>query len=213
MVSPNIKKAGRLSLAHDVLRQAVKIIPKGSLSDTLKPVLEDYFKNELLFKTRNRELDSRLQKVLDLITEVDELSQKSGLLLGEIAILRRFLNEQPVTTRNKEKWFAKAVAEIESSSLQSAYDQEATFRKKAGKSNSGYVLNLSETCSPENEVQFITDYKLEPNNKSDIEIAQDRLPVIKQKTDLTDMYADGGYHSRRAANRGNQLALNNCTTD
>jgi hypothetical protein len=211
LVSPNIKKAGRLSLAHDVLRQAVKIIPKGSLSDTLKPVLEDYFKNELLFKTRNRELDSRLQKVLDLITEVDELSQKiPGLASrGEIAILRRFLNEQARYNQEQGKWFAKAVAEIESSSLQSAYDQEATFRKKAGKSNSGYVLNLSETCSPENEVQFITDYKLEPNNKSDIEIAQDRLPVIKQKTDLTDMYADGGYHSRRAAIEGTNSALNN----
>jgi len=35
LVSPNIKKAGRLSLAHDVLQQAVKIIPAHLLSDSL----------------------------------------------------------------------------------------------------------------------------------------------------------------------------------
>ncbi|MDD4402492.1 MAG: hypothetical protein PHI24_11580 [Desulfitobacteriaceae bacterium] len=48
LVSPNIKKAGRLSLAHDVLHQAVRIIPTKLLSDTLKNVLEAYFKNDLL---------------------------------------------------------------------------------------------------------------------------------------------------------------------
>jgi hypothetical protein len=47
---------GRLSLAHDVLHQAVRIIPTDLLSDTLKPVLEKSFKNDLLYKTRNHEL-------------------------------------------------------------------------------------------------------------------------------------------------------------
>ncbi|MFA7078035.1 MAG: hypothetical protein WC147_06460, partial [Syntrophomonas sp.] len=64
------------SLAHDVLHQAVRIIPAKLLSDTLKPVLEAYFKNDLLYKPRNDELDSRLQKVLDLMTEVDKLNQR-----------------------------------------------------------------------------------------------------------------------------------------
>lgn len=76
LVSPNIKKAGRLSLAHDILHQAVKTIPTNLLSDSLKPVLENHFKNDLLYKTRNQELDSRLQNVLDLMTEVIELSQR-----------------------------------------------------------------------------------------------------------------------------------------
>src|SRR5665647_1085221 len=177
LVSPNIKKAGRLSLAHDVLHQAVRTIPTDLLSDTLKPVLEAYFKNDLLYKTRNDELDSRLQKVLDLMTEVDKLNQRNPLLYAreEMSILRRFLTEQAYYDQEQSKWLVKVAKDVKSSSLQSAYEQDATFRKKAGKKNSGYVLNLSETCSPENEVQFITDYKLEPNNKSDIEIAQDRL--------------------------------------
>lgn len=215
LVSPNIKKAGRLSLAHDVLHQAVKIIPTHLLSDTLKPVLESYFKNELLYKTRNNELDSRLQRVLDLMTEVTELNQRFPELSAreEMAILRRFLTEQAYYDQEQGAWFVKVAKDVKSSSLQSAYDQDATFRKKAGKKSSGYVLNLSETCSPENEVQFITDYKLEPNNKSDIEIAQDRLPGIKQKTNVTDLYVDGGYYGEDIISQGEELGVKLHFTD
>lgn len=39
-ISPNIKKAGRLSLAHDVLHQAVKALPQDLLSPGLKQVLD-----------------------------------------------------------------------------------------------------------------------------------------------------------------------------
>ena len=181
----------------------------------LKPVLDNSFKNDLLYKTRNQELDGRLQKVLDLMTEVDELSQKNSALASqeEIAILRRFLNEQAYYDQDQGQWFPKPAKEIESSSLQSAYDQDATFRNKAGKTNSGYVLNISETGSPENDVQLITDYKLETNNKSDIEIAQDRLPGIKQKTDLTDMYVDGGYYGIDIVDQSKELGVNLHFTD
>jgi hypothetical protein len=215
LVSPNIKKAGRLSLANDVLQQAVRIIPTDLLSDTLKPVLEKSFKNDLLYKTRNHELDSRFQKVLDLMTEVDALSQRLPELYSreEMAILRRFLTEQAGYDQEQGKWFIRAAKEIESSSMQSAYEQDATFRHKAGKNNSGYVLNLSETCSPENAVQFITDYKLEPNNKSDIKIAQTRLPLIKQKSDVTDMYVDGGYYGIDIINQSKALGVNLHFTD
>jgi hypothetical protein len=215
LISPNIKKAGRLSLAHDVLHQAVKIIPKHLLSDTLKPVLENYFKNDLLYKTRNTELDSRLQKVLDLMTEVAELNQIFPELYAqeEMTILRRFLTEQASFDQEAGKLFVKASKEIKSNSLQSAYDQDATFRHKAGKNHSGYVLNLTETCSPENEVQFITDYKLEPNNKSDIEIAQNRLPGIKQKTNVTNLYADGGYYGEDIINQSEELGVKIHFTD
>lgn len=215
LVSPNIKKAGRLSLAHDVLHQAVRIIPTDLLSDTLKPVLESYFKNDLLYKIRNDELDNRLQKVLDLMTEVDKLNQRNPPLHAreEMAILRRFLTEQSYYDQEQGKWIVKVAKDVKSSSMQSPYEQDATFRKKAGKKNSGYVLNLSETCSSDNEVQFITDYKLDPNNKSDTEIVQDRLPLIKQKTDVTDMYVDGGYYGIDIMNQSDELGVNLHFTD
>ncbi len=137
LVSPNIKKAGRLSLAHDVLHQAVRIIPTKLLSDTLKPVLEAYFKNDLLYKTRNDELDSRLQKVLDLMTEVDKLSQRNPLLYAreEMAILRRFLTEQAYYDQEQGKWLVKVAKDVKSTwdlpmKATGCYLQEKSWQEK-----------------------------------------------------------------------------------
>jgi hypothetical protein len=60
LISPNIKKAGRLSLALDVLVQAVRGIASNMLSDNLKQVLRDSFRTDLLYRTRNQELESRV---------------------------------------------------------------------------------------------------------------------------------------------------------
>jgi len=55
-------------------------------------------------------------------------------------------------------------------------------------------LNLAETCSDENVVQLITDYKLEPNNKSDVEIIEELFDTIKKNTDISDLYTGDGYY-------------------
>ncbi|TEB08537.1 hypothetical protein Psch_02101 [Pelotomaculum schinkii] len=54
------------------------------------------------------------------------------------------------------------------------------------------MANLAETCSDDNPVQLITDYTLEQNTKSDVEMLKERLPVISEKTDLAELYTDGG---------------------
>jgi hypothetical protein len=194
LVSSYIKKAGRLSLAFDVLAQAVRALPPELLSDGLKDVLKSSFKTNLLYNTRNQALDGRLSQVIALMGEVVELTagRRDLLSLEAIKILLRFLNEQ--TVRDETGYVPKSKKEIDSGSLQSAFDPDATFRDKAGKKHSGYVLNLVETCAPGNVVQLITDYKLEPNNKSDVEIVRERIPVVKERTDLKDLYSDGGYY-------------------
>lgn len=215
LITPNIKKAGRLSLAHDVLAQAVKTIPVKMLNDDLKQVSKDDFKTDLLYKTRNQELDSRFQKVLDLMQEVEKLTEKNPKLAStqEILLLKRFLSEQADYNKEQDKWLPKASKCISSSSLQSAYETDATYRDKAGKSHSGYVLNISETCAKENQVQFITDYTLQPNNKSDVNIAKERLPKIKENTDVTDIYVDGGYYGEEVLEKADELEINLHYTD
>jgi hypothetical protein len=170
LISPNIKKAGRLSLALDVLVQAVRGIASNMLSDNLKQVLRDSFRTDLLYRTRNQELESRFQKVLNLMQEVDNLANKDRNLASkrEMVLLKRFLGEQAAFDESKGIWLAKPSSEIESGSLQSAYDSDATFRNKAGKNHSGYVLNVSETSSKENPIQVITDFSVQPNNISEV---------------------------------------------
>jgi hypothetical protein len=43
-------------------------------------------------------------------------------------------------------------------------------------------------------VQLVTDYVLEQNIKADTEMIQERLPDIKERTNVEEMYMDGGYY-------------------
>jgi hypothetical protein len=107
----------------------------------------------------------------------------------------------------------KPKKEISSGSLQSAYDEEATYRIKGNEGHSGYVLELSETCDSANPFQLITDYAVEANNVSDVEILSERLEIIRENTVCTDMYVDGGFHSdtvhQKAQSNGIRIHLTN----
>ncbi|WP_240951538.1 hypothetical protein [Caldanaerobacter subterraneus] len=58
-------------------------------------------------------------------------------------ILTRFRSEQAYYDEKTRKLKAKESKSIPNDSLQSAYDEDATCRKKGNKAESGYVLNLS----------------------------------------------------------------------
>jgi hypothetical protein len=103
------------------------------------------------------------------------------------------LPHQTLYDDERKVWLAKKNKDIAASSLQSAFDSEATFRKKAGKSHVGYVVNLTETCADDNSVQIVTDYQLEPNSTSDVKMADESLPKLQETTPVKDLYVDGGY--------------------
>jgi len=148
MFMSNIKKAGRVALAFDVLYRAVKSIPEDRLSENLKKVLNPEFRAEVIHKTKPSEGESRLEMLLNLCQETKETIENISELKNSDAyrILERFLSEQAYYDEQTKKLKAKDSKSIPSDSLQSAYDEDATYRKKGNKAESGYVLNLSETC-------------------------------------------------------------------
>lgn len=211
----NIKKAGRMSLAYDVLFKAVKAIPEEKLTNSLSNVLKPDFKTDVLYRTKAQEGDSKLTMLLNLCKEALVIleAQLDMLESEEVRIIRRFLSEQSVTAGENGKLIPKPKKEISSGSLQSAYDEDATFRRKGDISQSGYVLEISETCNKENAFQLITDYAVESNNISDVEILKNRLKEIRENTGCTDMYVDGGFHSEHvhqtAKENGIEIHLTN----
>lgn len=186
MFMSNIRKAGRVSLAFDVLEAAVRSVPEKLLPVTLADVLEKDFRTRILFHSREED-SHKLETLLGLSQEVAPLATGKA---GEILV--RFLAEQ--TKEEAGRLVPKENKEIIPGSLQSAYDPDATFRAKAGKKQSGYSFSLTETCSTENDMQLITDYAVNPNNKSDSVIIQERMGAIKE-TGCADLYADGAYNS------------------
>jgi len=192
----NIKKAGRMSLAYDVLVRVVKAIPENIRTDALSKVLEPDFKTDVLYRSKAAQADSKLAMLLGLCKVAVSILEAIPGMSGseELRIAKRFMEEQAVINEDG-KITAKPKNEISSNSLQSAFDEDATYRKKGNVGQSGYALEISETCDKDNPFQLITDYTVEPNIISDVEILSNRLPIIKENTGCTDMYVDGGFHS------------------
>ena len=55
------------------------------------------------------------------------------------------------------------------------------------------MANVSETCSPENDVKLITNIQVEPNNVDDDQMLAEGLPDLIEGTDLNKLRVDGGY--------------------
>ena len=195
-IMSNIKLAGRLSLAYDVLVNGIKALPENLLNDALKIFLQPDYKTQFLYKLKGKDTPSRIQSLIEYCSEAIQLVQGQPDLKAssEIQLMVRFLREQATFNEERNLWTAKDNREISPKSLQSAYDPDATYRSKNGKKHVGYVLNLAETCADENPVQIVTQYDLAPNTTSDIELLQKALPNLKEKG-TKDLYTDGGYYS------------------
>lgn len=206
MISANIKNAGRLALAFDVLEQTLKALPKELLTETQKEFLGEGYRNKILYKCKGTQIISKLQEILNIcIAVLDMVSNMPDILeLNEIKILKRFIDEQ--TDLNKETGIRiiKGNKSIKADSLQSAYDEDATYRKKAKKVGKGYVVNIAETCNENNDVQYITDYDVAPNIASDVEFAEDRIPIIKANFEIKDAYVDGAYFGKDVEEMANK---------
>ena len=197
MFTANIKKAGRLALAYDVLVKAVKEIPDGKCPESLSQVLLPGFKTDTLYRSKAQEGEARLTQLLNLCRDALTIleSLPGGSESETAGIVRRFLNEQAIIVDESGKLAPKSKKEISPNSLQSAHDPDATYRKKGVVGQSGYVGEITETCNKLNPFQLITDYAVHPNTLADSTILQSRLPVIHENTGCTDMYVDGGFHS------------------
>jgi hypothetical protein len=216
-IMSNIKRAGRLALAYDVLLQGIKACPLEILSSNLLEVLDPHYKTNLLYRLKDTEASSRLEKLLNLGGELSQLVNDNLELQmrPEIQVLVRFIKEQTVYDDERKVWLAKENKDIAASSLQSAFDAEATFRKKAGKSHVGYVVNLTETCADDNPVQIVTDYQVESNSTSDVKMADESLADLQETTQVKDLYVDGGFYSsdliKKAEGLGVQLHYTDMT--
>lgn len=127
----NIKKAGRASLAYDVLVKAVKAIPEKNLPPALSDVLKPEFKTDVLYRAKAQDGDSKLTLLLNLCKEALSILEAHEMADSEEArIVRRFLSEQSITGSENGELIPKPKKEIVSGSLQSAHDEDATFRRK-----------------------------------------------------------------------------------
>jgi len=119
---PNIRRAGRLALAFDALKQAVRACPLEILPEPLRKITESAFKTEILYRSKASKVKNKLQYLLDLQQQLLDVvaSFPKVAELPPVKLVRRFLAEQTVFDPVLKKRVAKKGQEISPASLQSA---------------------------------------------------------------------------------------------
>ena len=203
----NMKKSGRLSLCFDVLELAVSAIPKEKRPEALQKVFDPEFRQSQLYKALPSEADNRLAHLIELCLQAKLVLEQENEYnrLDAYNRLCRFIQEQ-TAIRSDGCIVPRENKDISPRSLQSAYDDGATFREKAGRKHSGYVAAISETCGKDNKIQLITDIEVQPNVVSDVALLKSRRANI-EATGANDLYVDGGFHSAKGAEEGEKLSI------
>jgi len=194
-----IKQMSRLELMVKVLQNFYGDLDEEEQA-RWNPLAKEYVETEarhIAYYLRSSGVDDHLQKVGALLFELHQTyAGDEGInALKSYAHMGRVLVEQFNIVKGEEKIEVevKPAQEISARSLQNPADDTATFRRKNGETHKGYMLNVAETCAPENEVQLLTDVCVEQNVVSDDDFLADRLPGIKERTGVAEMITDANY--------------------
>lgn len=207
MISSACKKMTRTELIYKVNERLIKLLNKLNLniSDEFKNYLNEDNQVEVLYRTKEEEIGGKLDMLLkhsialyneykdtQLINETEEFKQ-----------LQRLIEDQYDNKNNTPK----SGKEIKPTSMQTPYDENATYRYKY-EGNVGYVGNVVEAVDTEKELALITDWDVAPNIKSDLQFMEEIIEKKKNTdADSKETYiVDAAYFStelNKTANENN----------
>jgi hypothetical protein len=199
MIASRSKRMSRLEIIYTTTANAVRLIHRLD-GDVLIPLKmmhyldeEDY--NQVIYYCKGDDVSPRLDRTLREAEQVKEImSGDEWHEFSEYQLLIRVLSEQSSKDKDQNT-IAKDKSEISASSLQNPSDPDATYRKKAGKDNKGYVGNIIETVG-ENGASLITDVGYENNSHSDSAFCKEYLNSREESTTEEILIADGAYSGK-----------------
>jgi hypothetical protein len=204
MIGSYIKQMSRLELIAKVLQNFYGDLPEAEQL-VWKERLAAYIEEEadhIAYQLKRVEVEEHLHKLGDLLFELHQAYAGDAEItaLKSYQHVSRLLTEQFNIKIDLEKTSLepKLAKEISSSSLQNPADDTVTFRNKNGRNYHGNILNIAETCHPDNPVQMLTDISLFTNNTTDETIVIKRIPDLKERTGLDQLITDGGYSGEKA---------------
>jgi hypothetical protein len=204
MVGSFIKQMSRLELIAKVLQNFYRDLPEVEQL-RWKELLIDYIEDEaehIAYQLKRAEVEGHLKKLGGLLFDLHQAYASNTEIsnLKSYQHVSRLLLEQYDVRISPEKTTieVKPAKEISPASLQNPADDTATFRRKNGESYKGDLLNVAETCAPENPIQLLTDISIYPNMTADDAILAERIPQIKERTGVEEMVVDGGYSGEKS---------------
>jgi len=200
MIASNIRRMTRLQLLVEVTQRVYRMLDETDqqhYAEEFAPYLKGS-SGQYIYRLKGEDVPEHLQCIGELMHRlVEELATRYGEE-SPYQVLRRVFQEHFMVAEAALR--PKKGKELSASSMQSPDDWEATYRQKRGEGYQGYVANATETCHPENEFQLIVKVQTESNNTDDGRrtsraMLDEALPELKERTDVDEMYTDGGYNS------------------
>jgi hypothetical protein len=197
-VSSNIRQMGRVQLLVEVLQRVERMLnetDRSRYAEAFGPYLKGHA-GHYVYRMKGEEVGPHLERIGKFMQQLlGEL--KPGYASQAIyQVLERVFGEHFRTELTQVQ--AIPNAELSAACLQSPDDLEATYREKRGEGYQGYVANLTETCDPENKLQLITKVQVASNNRDDDQFLAEALPNLKERTELDEIYTDGGYGGKQS---------------
>ncbi len=195
-VMTNIKSRSRVELLIEVLIRVYRVLDlplQERFCEQMSPYLEKSSEH-FIYHLAKEDVPHELTHLGKLYHGIHNALRQEVSELDEFKTFARIFSEQ--FEIKEKKVVVRDAKEVGSGSLQSPDDLDATYRKKREESYKGYVGTVTETASPENKINLITDVCLDPNNVDDSTILQKRADKLKSFTpDLGELHVDGGFGS------------------
>ena len=201
MIASACKDMTRLEVVYAVTANLVKAVHRVN-GDELLAGMENYLnaddKNRVIYHNKAEDRAVKIQNTIDDCAVLMERLGETGAELPEYALAKRMLDDQSVEDESGNRK-AKDNHSIKPDSLQNPSDPDATYRKKSGEHNIGYVANVVETLNEEG-TSVITDYSFEQNRHSDSEFCKEAIQNIAEKGEATEeskvtLIGDGAFGS------------------
>jgi len=195
LVSSNIRQMSRLQLLVEVLKRVWRMLSadeKTGYGVDFAPYRRGS-SGQYTYHIESGQAQTHLETIGNLMRRlVDELAAdyRDHEVYG---VLLRVYGEH--FAQEAAQIRLKTGSELRADSLQSPDDPEATFRRKRDEAHQGYVTNVTETCNPDNDVQLIVKVQTESNNTDDAAMLDEVVPDLVERTDVNELYTDGGYNS------------------
>lgn len=199
LIGSNICKSSRLQLIISVVQEFYKdLCVQGGRTERMVEADRNFLgelmkkkSGQIIYTLDNPGREKLLETIGYLLLRLQKIysekdSEKYRLLIRVLAEQYSIEGEQVKLKEGKE---------IKSDTLQSPFDEDATYRQKDEQKVRGYSVNITETCDDE-ALSLIVDAKVETSNTADntfLESAIERSQeVIGQ---VENVNADGAYYS------------------
>ena len=168
---------------------------KGRLSVQDQQVLDDLLKvkpHQVVYRLTSAEKGEKLQELGLLLSRLQETYTEKDS--DQYGLIVRVFGDQYRVLSSPQEVLPKPPKEISSSSLQSAHDEDAAFRRKGEDKVKGYSVNLTETCG-EDGLNLITDVEVKPATAPDNGFVQPAIERTQQVVgEVWEVSMDGAYN-------------------